>query len=541
MGSILDLRFEGPGSAVTFDYSRGRRQMSLRRIPDFLIATINLLIRRALLPLLFLLGAISANGQYPGQVSSNTKEAPVLRSIGVLEWTGPEEKPKASRLVPVLVYDNGKLEDGSIYLARPEPMAVAPEVEYELQENGKPVGLYDVQTAGQQLGSWVGFGAWKPIPSAPRNPPKPTLPEWGMDNQEGDHPILHRKKHPDEASSSGSSSSGQASGDQTPAAPSDPDRPVLHKSKSADSDDSSASGSSTGASSGSSTPSTSSSGTSDDPDRPVLHKKDSDSDSTASSSTSTDPDRPVLHKNKKAPPSDVGPVSSVAGDEDPDRPRLKRGLANMDGLKLLPSLVGLPPDIEQSVAVSDARHRPEHPFAFTWADPAVEAKLKSSLEDIARSALGLNSPAVAPKAKTTTAAVRKTAKPAPLPVDPPPLMEEHFRAFELTYGSEATLVLTAHTDAPPSQQKFVTLVAQPDFYGNVQVLLKTVTDAAHLDDNPRLRLVDAVDALADNRGELLFEMRGATERQFALYRIARGQAEKLFVTGGGQFGADPNN
>jgi hypothetical protein len=120
-------------------------------------------------------------------------------------------------------------------------------------------------------------------------------------------------------------------------------------------------------------------------------------------------------------------------------------------------------------------------------------------------------------------------------------MDERFRAFELTYGSEATLVLTAHTDAPPAQQKFVTLVAQPDFYGNVQVMLKIVADAAHLDDNPRLRLVDAVDALGDNRGELLFEMRGATERQFALYRITRGQAEKLFVTGGGQFGADPNN
>jgi hypothetical protein len=140
------------------------------------------------------------------------------------------------------------------------------------------------------------------------------------------------------------------------------------------------------------------------------------------------------------------------------------------------------------------------------------------------------------KATTTT---RRTTKPVP-PAELAPLLDERFTAFELTYGSEATLVLTAHTDAPPGQQKFVTIVAQPDFYGNPQVVLKTVTDAAHLDDNPRLRLVDAVDALGDNRGELLFEMRGATQRQFALFRIARGQAEKLFVTGGGEFGADPN-
>jgi hypothetical protein len=501
--------------------------MSLRSI-------VNLFFARALVPALFLLAALPASAQYPGQVSKDAKEAPVLRSIGVLEWTGPEEHPKASRLVPVLVYDNGHMQDGGIYLARPEPLAVAPEVEYELEENGKPVGLYDLQTAGQQLGSWVGFGAWKPMPSAPRTPPKPTLPEWGMDNQEGDRPTLHRKKHPDEASSSGTSTSSTA-----PSAPSDPDRPVLHKSKSADSDDSSASTSTAGTASGTGT----------DTDRPVLHKKDSDTDSTTSSSAPSDPDRPVLKKPKKAPPSVVGDVSSVPGDEDPDRPRLKRGLANMDNLKIVPSLIGLPPDLEQSVAVSDSRNRPEHPFAYSWADPALEAKMKSSLEDIARDALGLKPP-TPPKAKTTsaaqraaTAAAHRAAKPAtpPPPADPPPLMDERFRAFELTYGAEATLVLTAHTDATPTQQKFVTLVAQPDFYGNVQVMLKTVTDAAHLDDNPRLRLVGAVDALGDNRGELLFEMRGATERQFALYRVSRGQAEKLFVTGGGQFGADPNN
>ena len=81
-------------------------------------------------------------------------------------------------------------------------------------------------------------------------------------------------------------------------------------------------------------------------------------------------------------------------------------------------------------------------------------------------------------------------------------------------------------------------MAQPDLYGNVLVLLKNVTDGAHLDDTPRMRLVDAVDALADNRGELLFELRGATQRQFALYRVLRGQAEKLFVSGGGDFGVE---
>jgi hypothetical protein len=46
-----------------------------------------------------------------------------------------------------------------------------------------------------------------------------------------------------------------------------------------------------------------------------------------------------------------------------------------------------------------------------------------------------------------------------------------------------------------------------------------------------MRLVDAVDAMADNRGELLFELRGTTDRQFVLYRVLRGQVQKLFVSG----------
>jgi hypothetical protein len=79
-------------------------------------------------------------------------------------------------------------------------------------------------------------------------------------------------------------------------------------------------------------------------------------------------------------------------------------------------------------------------------------------------------------------------------------------------------------------QKFVTIIAQPDLYGGIAVLYKSVTDSAHLDETPRMKLVDAVDAMADNRGELLFELRGDGQRQFALFRVLRGSAEQLFAT-----------
>ena len=476
--------------------------------------------RRALAVAAGLLAALSAVAQYPGQVSKGGKDAPELRSIAVLEWTGDEGNPKASRLVPVAVLDGGELQDGSIYLARPEPMALFPEVEYELEQNGQPVGLYDISGAGQQEGSWVGFGAWKPMPAAKPLPSAKELARTGFDDDAGsDVPVLHRKPHGGDAPAgggsgpgSGTGSGGEASGQ---AQPSDPDRPVLHKKSTSDPSDT-------------------------DSDRPTLHKKSSSSDGTgsgpgASNASSDDPDRPVLKKGKKSQAAEVGSVEPVAGDTDPDRPRLKRGKSSGDSTEVAPSLVGLPADAQQMVAVSDQENHPPHPWSYAWANPDDEAKMKSALEDMAREALGLNPPPSKPAARRTT--TRKSAKPAPPPPAPAPLEGERFRVFELTYGSGATLVLSAHTEGAGAEQKFVTLIAQPDLYGNVLVLKKNVTDGAHLDEKPRMRLVDAVDALADNRGELLFELRGATQRQFALYRVLRGQAEQLFVTGPGQFGA----
>ncbi|MGB6743617.1 MAG: hypothetical protein WBE38_08155, partial [Terracidiphilus sp.] len=248
----------------------------------------------------------------------------------------------------------------------------------------------------------------------------------------------------------------------------------------------------------------------------------------------SDPDRPKL---KKKNDDDVASVSSLPDVSDPDRPRLIPGKPADMGPAVLPSLMGLPPDMEQTVAVSDAKNPPEHIWSYSWSNPADEAKYKGDLEDLARTALGLNPPPTpakpAPKKTATakTAATHKTRLTLPPPA-PEPLVDEQFHVFELAYGSGATLVLSARTAGTGADEKFVTLVAQPDLYGNLAVLLKNVTDAAHMDDTPRMRLVDAVDATDDNRGELLFELRGQSQRQFALYRVLRGDVTRLFVSSG---------
>jgi hypothetical protein len=244
----------------------------------------------------------------------------------------------------------------------------------------------------------------------------------------------------------------------------------------------------------------------------------------------------VLHKTPAA--SANSSDGEHLGSTDPDRPHLLRGKPADSGPDVKPSLMGIPPDMQQAVAISDAKSHPEHAWSYAWANPEDEGKMKEALEEIARQALGLKTPPAAPR--HTTAASRAHPKPAP-PPEPPPLVDEKFRVFELAYGSGATMVFSARTDAPPDQRKFVTLIAQPDLYGKPLVLLKNVTDASHLDDTPRMRLVDAVDVLADNRGELLFELRGTSQRQFVLYRVLRGTAEKIFVTGGGEYGVAPGS
>ena len=60
------------------------------------------------------------------------------------------------------------LQDAGLYLARPEPIALEGEVEYQLQLDGKPVGLFQVENSGREQGAWVGYGKLKPLPK-----PKP--------------------------------------------------------------------------------------------------------------------------------------------------------------------------------------------------------------------------------------------------------------------------------------------------------------------------------------------------------------------------------
>jgi hypothetical protein len=533
------------------------------------------------MPMLIAALCTGANAQYPGRIKKDADTGPTLRATGIFEWTGDLANPKAGRLIPLAVWDGAQYQPGGLYLAAPAPLTVLSGTVYELEQAGAPKGLFQVNGAenlgggvsGESAGSssWIAVGSVKPEtpivkakPPMSKHPPqvvkdagsdsdRPTLhrkdSSGGDDtssstsstSSDPDRPTLHRKDSGDASSGSGggssqtgSSGSQSSSGSQTSSstsqtgssststtASSDPDKPTLHRRDASDS--------SSGSSSG-----TTQSAPADDSDRPTLHKKDSSGD--AQNAPSVDPERPTLHHHQDAAAGGAsGPVSFPA---DPDRPKLRYGKPQvLEGTVEPSKLEGLPMDMNQMTAISDMKTREAHPYIYSWNDPADGAKFKAAMEDLAQKAIAAgfatttpaNVTKTAPRtpAKTATTTRHKAATPPPLP----PLEDEKFNIFELSYNGGATGVLTAKTTGTDGMAKYITLIAQPDFYGAPQIFFKQLTSDKGLDIVPRMRLVDAADTDGDGRAELIFELRGKTGRSFGIYRLSSGKMFEAYNTG----------
>jgi hypothetical protein len=432
---------------------------------------------------LWLVLAMPAGAQY-GRLENTKKAAPTVRAIAVLEWTGEMGKPKASRIIPISVFDGEQYQPGGLYLAKPEPLALQPGTEYVLQDAGVTRGLFDINTAQDVDGYWFGYGAWKPMATAPKR----TKAKQGR--------LIPQVV-------------GGDAGDG---------RPHLNRREGSGSQDSSTNSSSTSKTQTSSNPPP------EDPDRPTLRRRSESSDSTPSTDNAA---------------SSAAPETATPG-ADPDRPHLFHGQQSMSDDFHPAELTGVPSGLEQMIAVSDASDREVHPFKYLWADPTDATKMQTQMEIAASNAIAAAAPAkpaVKPRTATKAAQHRTTAtthrKTAATPPAPPKLVftNERFKAYELTYSGGPTLVFSGQTMDHAGKVKYVTLIAQPDFNGIPRVLFKSVTDDDHLDETPKMRLVDAVDAKADNRGDLVFELRSSRDREFVIYRISGGQAEQVFTTG----------
>jgi hypothetical protein len=427
-------------------------------------------------------------------------------------------KPTASRLIPITLFIDGKLEDAGVYQAQPVPFALLTGNVYELQKTGTPLGTLNLEFARHFIApetatatyddGWFGYGRFFP----PAPPKKSTLKGTevaislnGLDEDESAPHFSSRSATPGSGGAAKPTSGTATASTDTP--PDDPDRPKMHRSPSTS--DQSAS------------PSGSGDAPADDPDRPTLRRR-----------------TPAQTKDQAS----VSPVDNTLND-DPNRPTLHRGkpagtFTDAD----IPRLMGLPgdQDLHQMVAVSDAADRPPHDFLRTWEGDderqAILAKMQAAARTLLTAYEAANkimpaSPPPPPDTRQPSSKLRRgVAKETP-PPPPQPLLEEQLTGYTLSYGGAATFVYHAHTDGLGPALCFVTLVAQVNMQGEPEIALKNVTDAAHLDRAPRMRLVDVVDAEASNRASLLFELRAQNSRQFALYRVIGGQATQTFLTG----------
>jgi len=224
-----------------------------------------------------------------------------------------------------------------------------------------------------------------------------------------------------------------------------------------------------------------------------------------------------------------------AAENDPDRPLLGRKQPVQNNQ---PVTIPAPKRGEKGakylVAISDSSTMNNRPYDYE-SSPSEKAQWTAQLS------------------KTAMDALRKYAETqtrAPLTPNAK-FAETSIKAFDLDYSNAPYLIFTGHVDpametprltrkkgeqeAPPAQLAtfYVTVVARLNSQDQLTQLLVMPTDSLHLDLNPRLDLIDAVDADGDNRAELLFRKTTDNGGSYVLYRMTPFQMTQVFEGGSG--------
>ncbi len=105
------------------------------------------------------------------------------RAVAVLET----DAHGVQRLIPIALFYERHFYDAALYRATPVPVALAPQTLYEVQQAGKPVGLFTVQSAMQQDGQWAARGRYE---AAADSVPRKRI---GQASEDPSRPVLHRR------------------------------------------------------------------------------------------------------------------------------------------------------------------------------------------------------------------------------------------------------------------------------------------------------------------------------------------------------------
>jgi hypothetical protein len=253
-----------------------------------------------------------------------------------------------------------------------------------------------------------------------------------------------------------------------------------------------------------------------------------------------DPNRPVMKRpTATSGPTEISPASSnsssvtqssaASNDSDPNRPTLSRTKAykpqvdtssNTATSKTTSTPVVAGKGLRAFPAISDAGTYQSRPLIYSMSSGErqgfEQAALKLAMDEIRAFAAKHNGPAI-PKTAVIT--------------------DYDVRAFDLEYSSSPTVVLSAKLPVagakgtPADFTYFVTVVARIDINDQTQKIFSSVSDTKHLDAYPRMELIDAIDADANGRGDLLFRQYSDVGITYGLYRVSPYQIEKIFEGG----------
>jgi hypothetical protein len=241
------------------------------------------------------------------------------------------------------------------------------------------------------------------------------------------------------------------------------------------------------------------------------------------------------------------PVTKAPTDEesiennDPNRPILRRGRpdanAHREEMKTfdadefaIPSKAGKPAtgnksgkpgNIQIIPAISDAGGPDARPYTYDLT-PKEEASFRARMLDLAAAELQKESKESHPAPRHARGSNPATAKPT--------FDDVHLRIFDLSNSNEPVLVLSARMagEGTSGEPKEVTLIARTNLEDELRKLFFSETDSHHLDETPRMELIDAVDADGDGRGELLFRRTFDSGSVYAIYRVAADQLWPLY-------------
>jgi hypothetical protein len=275
---------------------------------------------------------------------------------------------------------------------------------------------------------------------------------------------------------------------------------------------------------------------------PRLHRGDA---KPAETTPAPKPASPAA--SKPAPP----PTAKTPGNEesmennDPNRPILRRGkpdaTAHREEMKTfdadefaIPSKTSKPTTGNKSAkpaniqiipAISDAGGPDARPYTFDTT-PKEEESYRARMLDLAATELQKENKESQPVPRSA-----RTRKAAPTK---PAFDDVQLRIFDLSNSNEPVLVLSARAHAiaagkaTSDEPKEITLIARTNLEDELRKIFFSETDSHHLDETPRMELVDTVDADGDGRGELLFRRTFDSGSVYAIYRVTGDQLWPLY-------------